>query len=74
MCIRDSIITDGTVIITEFQKPELSPWHFNPVQASAHAFTQGSNVISMGGEKILPIRISGMPFNEVITITYKGTA
>jgi hypothetical protein len=39
------------------------------VQAVAHAFTQGSKVISIGGEKMLPRRISGMPFSEVTTIT-----
>ena len=62
-------MTDGTVMRTEFQKPRLRPSQFSPVQASAHAFTQGSKVISTGGAKMLPIRISGMPFSEVTTIT-----
>ena len=33
------------------------------------AFTQGSKVISRGGAKMLPRRISGMPLSEVTTIT-----
>jgi hypothetical protein len=47
-------MTDGTVISTEFQKPRESPSQFRPVQAVAHALTQGSKVISSGGEKMLP--------------------
>jgi hypothetical protein len=31
--------------------------------------TQGSKVISTGGAKMLPSRISGMPFSEVTIIT-----
>ena len=62
-------ITDGTVMRTEFQKPRESPSQLSPVQAVAQAFTQGSKVISIGGEKMLPRRISGMPFSEVTTIT-----
>ena len=62
-------ITDGTVIRTEFQKPRERPSQFRPVQAVAQAFTQGSKVISTGGAKMLPRRISGMPFSEVTTIT-----
>ena len=46
-----------------------SPSQLSPVQASAQALTQGSKVISTGGEKMLPRRISGMPFSEVTTIT-----
>ena len=61
--------TEGIVIRTEFQNPLLSPSQFSPVQASAHALTQGWKVISSGGEKTLPTRISGMPFSEVTTIT-----
>jgi hypothetical protein len=59
---------------TEFQKPELNPSQVRPVQASPHALTHGAKVISIGGEKILPNRISGMPFSDVTTITYSGIA
>ncbi len=62
-------ITDGTVMRTEFQKPRDRPSQLRPVQAVAQAFTQGSKVISSGGAKMLPRRISGMPFSEVTTIT-----
>ena len=62
-------ITEGTVMRTEFQKPRERPSQLRPVQASAQAFTQGWKVISIGGEKMLPRRISGMPFSEVTTIT-----
>ena len=62
-------ITEGTVICTEFQKPRLRPSQLRPVQASAQALTQGWKVISTGGAKMLPSRISGMPFSEVTTIT-----
>ena len=62
-------ITEGTVIRTEFQKPRERPSQFKPVQALDQALTQGSKVISTGGEKMLPRRISGMPFSEVTTIT-----
>ena len=62
-------ITDGTVMRTEFQKPRDRPSQLRPVQAVAQAFTQGSKVISSGGEKMLPRRISGMPFSEVTIIT-----
>ena len=62
-------ITLGTVMRTEFQKPRDRPSQFNPVQALAQAFAQGSKVISIGGEKILPRRISGMPFSDVTIIT-----
>ena len=65
-------ITEGTVIWTEFQKPARRPSHFRPVQASDHALTQGSKVISTGGAKMLPSRISGIPLSEVITITQSG--
>ncbi len=61
--------TEGTVMRTEFQKPRLSPSQLRPVQAVAQAFTQGSKVISIGGEKMLPRRISGMPLSDVTTIT-----
>jgi hypothetical protein len=57
------------VICTEFQKPRLSPSQLSPVQAEAQALTQGSKVTSTGGEKMLPSRISGMPFSEVTIIT-----
>ncbi len=57
------------MIRTEFQKPRLSPSQLRPVQAVAHALTQGSKVISTGGEKMLPSRISGMPFSDVTIIT-----
>ena len=67
MAIESS--TEGMVIRTEFQKPRLSPSQFSPVQASAQALTQGSKVISTGGAKMLPRRISAMPFSEVTTIT-----
>ncbi|MNR63725.1 hypothetical protein D3C85_1861300 [compost metagenome] len=67
------ITTDGTRMRTEFQNPRESPSQFNPVQALAQAFTQGSKVISTGGAKMLPSRISGMPFSEVTTITYSGS-
>ena len=56
-------------ILTEFQKPRERPSQFSPVQAVAHAFTHGSKVISTGGAKILPSRISGIPFSDVTTIT-----
>ncbi len=62
-------MTDGTVIRTEFQKPRDRPSQFSPVQACAQAFIQGSKVISSGGEKMLPRRISGMPLSEVTIIT-----
>ncbi len=65
--------TDGTRMRTEFQKPRESPSQFSPVQAFAQALTQGSKVISTGGAKMLPSRISGMPFSEVTTITYSGS-
>jgi hypothetical protein len=42
------------------------------VQASAQALTQGWNVTSTGGAKMLPMRISGIPLSEVTTITHKG--
>ena len=61
--------TDGTVMRTEFQKPRDSPSQLRPVQACDQALTQGSKVISTGGEKMLPSRISGMPFSDVTTIT-----
>ncbi|MGO7888525.1 hypothetical protein ACC740_36545, partial [Rhizobium ruizarguesonis] len=48
------MMTDGTVMRTEFQKPRDRPSQLRPVQACAHAFTQGSKVISTGGEKMLP--------------------
>ncbi len=57
------------MICTEFQKPRLRPSQLSPVQASCQAFTQGWKVISTGGAKMLPRRISGMPFSEVTTIT-----
>ena len=63
------MITEGTVMRTEFQKPRERPSQLRPVQASDQAFTQGSKVISTGGAKMLPSRISGMPFSEVTTIT-----
>ncbi len=62
-------ITDGTVMRTEFQKPRESPSQLRPVQAVDHALTHGSKVISSGGAKMLPSRISGMPLSEVTTIT-----
>ena len=62
-------ITDGTVMRTEFQKPRDSPSQFKPVQAVAQALTQGSKLISTGGAKMLPSRISGMPLSEVTNIT-----
>ena len=43
------IITEGTVILTEFQKPMLNPSQVRPVQASLQALTQGAKVISTGG-------------------------
>ena len=58
---------------TEFQKPRLSPSQLRPVHAVDQAFTQGSKVMSTGGEKMLPRRISGMPFSDVTTITYSGS-
>jgi len=61
--------TEGTVIRTEFQKPRDRPSQLRPVQAVAQAFTQGSKVTSTGGAKMLPSRISGMPFSEVTIIT-----
>ena len=63
------MITDGTVMRTEFQKPRDRPSQLSPVQACAQALTQGSKVISIGGAKMLPRRISGMPFSDVTTIT-----
>jgi hypothetical protein len=57
------------VIFTEFQKPLDNPSQLSPVQACAHALTQGSKVTSTGGEKILPKRISGIPFTDVTNIT-----
>ena len=57
------------MICTEFQKPRESPSQFSPVHAVAQALTQGSKVISTGGEKMLPSRISGIPFSEVTIIT-----
>ena len=50
-------------------KPRERPSQLRPVQAVAQALTQGSKVISSGGAKMLPSRISGMPFSEVTTIT-----
>jgi hypothetical protein len=67
-------MTDGTVICTEFQKPRDRPSQLRPVQASDQALTQGSKVISTGGAKMLPSRISGMPFSEVTIITYSGSS
>ena len=61
--------TDGTRMRTEFQKPRLRPSQLRPVQAVAQAFAHGSKVTSTGGEKMLPSRISGMPFSEVTIIT-----
>ena len=61
--------TEGTVMRTEFQNPRDRPSQFSPVQASAQALTQGSNVICTGGEKMLPSRISGIVFSEVTIIT-----
>jgi hypothetical protein len=65
-------MTEGTVMMTEFQNPRLRPSQFSPVQAEDQAFTQGSKVISIGGAKMLPSRTSGMPFRLVITITQSG--
>ena len=62
-------MTEGTVIWTEFQNPRESPSQLRPVHASAQALTHGSNVISSGGAKMLPSRISGMPFSDVTIIT-----
>ncbi len=62
-------ITEGTVMRTEFQNPRDRPSQFRPVQACDQALTQGWKVISIGGEKMLPRRISGIPFSEVTTIT-----
>jgi len=58
---------------TEFQNPRESPSQFSPVQACAQAFTQGSKIISTGGENMTPSRTSGMPFKEVITMTHNGS-
>ncbi|MCY1236240.1 hypothetical protein D9M72_488860 [compost metagenome] len=62
-------IVEGTVMRTEFQKPRERPSQLSPVQALAQAFAHGSKVISTGGAKMLPSRISGMPLSEVMTIT-----
>ena len=66
---RIEISVEGTVMRTEFQKPRERPSQLRPVQAVAQALAQGSNVTSTGGEKMLPRRISGMPFSDVTTIT-----
>ena len=57
------------MIFTEFQKPTLMPSQLRPVQAVVQALTQGSKVGARGSAKMLPSRISGMPFSEVTTIT-----
>ncbi len=54
---------------TELPKPRDRPSQLIPVQAVDQALTQGSNVISSGGPKTLPMRISGMPFSDVTIIT-----
>ena len=61
--------TDGTVILTEFQKApampsQLSPWHAEP-----QAVTHGATVRCWGSAKMLPRRISPMSLSEVTTIT-----
>ena len=63
------MMTLGMVMRTEFQKPLESPSQLRPVQAVAQALTHGSKVISTGGAKTLPKRISGMPFSDVTIIT-----
>ena len=66
------MITLGTVILTEFQKPGFRPLQSRPVQASAQALTQGSKVSSLGQAKRWPCRISGIVFSDVTTITQRG--
>ena len=58
-------ITDGTVMTTEFQKPDLRPSQFNPVQAVDQALAQASKDTSEGRAKTLPSRISGIVFSDV---------
>jgi hypothetical protein len=43
-----------------------------PIQAELHASAQGSKVISLGREIRVPILISSIVFNEVMTMITKG--
>ena len=51
------------------QEAALRPVAVEAGAGGAQALTQGSKVISSGGAKMLPSRISGMPFSEVTIIT-----
>ena len=68
------MMTLGIRIRTEFQKPTRIPSQVTPVQAEDHALPQASKLSDPGREKIEPVRISGMVFSEVISITNSGSA
>jgi len=70
--IRMDIITDGIRMRTELPNPRDRPSQFIPVQASDQALIHGWKVISKGGANIFPTLISGIPFNDVTTMTHKG--
>jgi hypothetical protein len=59
----------GMVILTEFQKPTLTPVQFTPAQALDHALVQADQSNTCGKAKICAERISSMLLNEVISIT-----
>ena len=62
-------ITDGTRIVTEFQKPTRIPLQLRPVQALDQALTQASVVGAAGNESNCPSLISLIGFSEVTIIT-----
>ncbi len=62
-------ITEGTRIVTEFQKPTRMPLQFRPVQALDQALTQASVVGCEGTASSWPSRISVIGFSEVTIIT-----
>ena len=55
-------------IRNELTKPTLTPLQLRPVQASDHAFSQGSNVRLTGRARIDPPRISDIGLSEVTSI------
>ena len=64
------MITLGTVIFTELQKPGLRPLQSRPVQACEPGVDPGLKGRSRAaGEKMLPSRISGIPFSDVTIMT-----
>jgi hypothetical protein len=66
------MMTLGTRMRTEFQKPTRTPPQFNPVQADDHALIQAAILGAVGNVKIENVRTSADDLSDVEITTSSG--